>query len=141
MKSSLIVIMIIALLAIVGVTMSLQQPENKPVACTKEAMVCPDGSAVGREGPNCEFAKCPEPVATSTEPAVITTPIPTPAPKKCFVGGCSSQLCSDTPGMVSTCEYREEYACYKTAKCERQVSGQCGWTDSPELTMCIDNAR
>ncbi|MEM4240037.1 MAG: hypothetical protein QXM31_04580 [Candidatus Woesearchaeota archaeon] len=31
-----------------------------PVACTEEAKICPDGSAVGRTGPNCEFAPCPE---------------------------------------------------------------------------------
>ena len=29
------------------------------VACTLEAKLCPDGSAVGRTGPKCEFAKCP----------------------------------------------------------------------------------
>lgn len=29
-----------------------------PVACTLEAMQCPDGSYVGRTGPNCEFI-CP----------------------------------------------------------------------------------
>lgn len=28
-------------------------------ACTEEAKICPDGSAVGRTGPNCEFAACP----------------------------------------------------------------------------------
>lgn len=27
--------------------------------CTMEAMLCPDGSTVGRSGPNCEFAPCP----------------------------------------------------------------------------------
>lgn len=31
----------------------------QPVACTMEARICPDGSAVGRQGPNCEFAECP----------------------------------------------------------------------------------
>gem|GEM_PF-1077791 len=30
-----------------------------PVACTMEAKICPDGSAVGRTGPKCEFAPCP----------------------------------------------------------------------------------
>lgn len=30
-----------------------------PQACTAEAKICPDGSAVGRTGPNCEFAPCP----------------------------------------------------------------------------------
>jgi len=34
--------------------------QQKPIACTQEAKICPDGSAVGRIGPNCEFAKCPE---------------------------------------------------------------------------------
>lgn len=28
-------------------------------ACTDEAKICPDGTAVGRTGPNCEFAPCP----------------------------------------------------------------------------------
>lgn len=34
------------------------------VACTMEAKLCPDGSAVGRSGPHCEFAACPD--ATTT---------------------------------------------------------------------------
>lgn len=29
-------------------------------ACTMEAKICPDGTAVGRSGPNCEFAACPD---------------------------------------------------------------------------------
>lgn len=32
------------------------------VACTMEAKLCLDGSAVGRTGPNCEFALCPPPI-------------------------------------------------------------------------------
>ena len=31
------------------------------VACTQEAKLCPDGSYVGRTGPKCEFAACPQP--------------------------------------------------------------------------------
>ncbi|MBI2030411.1 peptidoglycan-binding protein, partial [Candidatus Kaiserbacteria bacterium] len=31
---------------------------NPPVACTMDAMMCPDGSYVGRTGPNCTFV-CP----------------------------------------------------------------------------------
>jgi len=33
---------------------------KKPRACTTEAKLCSDGSAVGRSGPNCEFAECPK---------------------------------------------------------------------------------
>jgi len=36
--------------------------EIEPVACTMEAKLCPDGSYVGRSGPNCEFAECPAPI-------------------------------------------------------------------------------
>ncbi len=34
-------------------------PANRDVACTEEAKLCPDGSGVGRQGPNCEFPDCP----------------------------------------------------------------------------------
>ncbi|MCX6713887.1 MAG: hypothetical protein NTV48_02165, partial [Candidatus Vogelbacteria bacterium] len=33
--------------------------EPEPIACTMEAKLCPNGSAVGRSGPKCEFAPCP----------------------------------------------------------------------------------
>jgi hypothetical protein len=56
---------------------------------------------------------------------------------KCFIGGCSSQICSDSPDVVTDCMYREEYACYQTAVCERQASGSCGWTETPALTSCL----
>lgn len=34
-------------------------PTSEPIGCTMDAKICPDGSAVGRVGPNCEFEKCP----------------------------------------------------------------------------------
>jgi len=55
----------------------------------------------------------------------------------CFIGGCSSQICSDQPDVVSSCEYRSEYACYQKATCERQKSGACGWTQTAELKSCL----
>lgn len=64
-----------------------------------------------------------------------------PTQKACYVGGCSSQLCSDTPDMASNCMYKEEYGCYqKTSTCKRQSNGECGWTQTNELKMCIKNA-
>lgn len=33
---------------------------GRQVACTLEAKLCPDGTAVGRSGPNCEFVQCPQ---------------------------------------------------------------------------------
>ncbi len=43
---------------------TVYRPAHEGVACTQEAKLCPDGSYVGRTGPNCEFAACPG--ATST---------------------------------------------------------------------------
>src|SRR3989344_3351533 len=45
----------------------------------------------------------------------------------CVVTGCSSQVCAEED-VITTCEYRSEYACYKSATCERQTNGECGWT-------------
>ncbi len=33
--------------------------DENAVICTMDAKMCPDGSYVGRTGPNCEFAACP----------------------------------------------------------------------------------
>lgn len=35
------------------------EEEDGVVACTMEALICPDGSGVGRQGPDCQFAACP----------------------------------------------------------------------------------
>jgi hypothetical protein len=40
--------------------------EPLPAACTEEAMLCPDGSVVGRVGQDCHFAACPQAPATTT---------------------------------------------------------------------------
>ncbi len=45
--------------AMPGVSGGMQQ------ACTLEARVCPDGTSVGRTGPNCAFALCPTTPGTS----------------------------------------------------------------------------
>lgn len=56
----LIILIIVGVLALGGGTYYfLAKKTQKPVSCTQEAKICPDGSAVGRTGPNCEFATCP----------------------------------------------------------------------------------
>lgn len=56
--------------------------------------------------------------------------------KPCFKTGCSGQVCADEE-MITTCEFKPEYECYKTAKCERQSNGKCGFTETPELRRCL----
>ena len=43
-----------------------------PVACTADAMQCPDGSYVGRSGPHCEFI-CPAASSTTGSTSTSTT--------------------------------------------------------------------
>ena len=66
------------------------------------------------------------------------------AENNCVVAGCSSQLCisqeeAQAGGGISTCEFREEYACYRFSECKPQTDGQCGWTMTPEVTQCLEN--
>ncbi len=44
------------------------------IACTQEAKLCPDGSAVGRTGPECEFAECPS-TSDSTDSTTVALAI------------------------------------------------------------------
>jgi hypothetical protein len=56
----LIVLIIVVVLALgEGIYYFWSKKTQKPVACTQEAKICPDGSVVSRTGPNCEFAECP----------------------------------------------------------------------------------
>ncbi|MCX6771256.1 MAG: hypothetical protein NTX79_04330 [Candidatus Micrarchaeota archaeon] len=59
MKMILIMAVLVAALFAHG---CVQNGPAVPRACTMEAKICPDGSAVGRQGPNCEFAACPAPL-------------------------------------------------------------------------------
>ncbi len=65
------------------------------------------------------------------------------ADSDCGVGGCSGQVCTEADkaaGLVTTCEYREEYGCYQKASCGC-VSGKCGWKPTSELQACLDSAK
>lgn len=74
MKSRILILLglLILLFVVVTLTRSIKNslgiptgelpntpPIDEPVACTMDAKMCPDGSYVGRIGPNCDFAACP----------------------------------------------------------------------------------
>ena len=54
----------------------------------------------------------------------------------CRPTGCSQQVCADTD-VVTTCEFKPEYACYTKAVCERQKNGGCGWTRTEDFDACL----
>jgi eight-cysteine-cluster-containing protein len=75
-----------------------------------------------------------------TPPNDPPDPGPPPTGSDCIKTGCSGTVCAE-PGndVITTCEYKAEYACYRDAACERQADGSCGWTQSAALTACLEN--
>lgn len=78
-------------------------PIPTPITCTMEVRVCPDGSYVGRVGPNCDFAACPY---------INPTPICTMEMRTCADGStmprdpdCTwrADRCPYTPSQPSIC--------------------------------------
>lgn len=68
MKTKIIITILIVIIAILGFmyykqtdapTGIIPSRDGDTTVCTMEAKQCPDGSYVGRGGPNCEFAECP----------------------------------------------------------------------------------
>lgn len=70
---------------------------NQPNACTEEARLCPDGSSVGRVGPNCTFAPCPNCICPQgyTQEADTCNPACYYSTPKCLT---PSILCNTTSG-------------------------------------------
>ena len=55
----LIFALIFSSIFIISCTTDINNSNNTDTACTADAKLCPDGTAVRRVGPNCEFAECP----------------------------------------------------------------------------------
>ncbi|NYZ78916.1 serpin family protein [Candidatus Micrarchaeota archaeon] len=73
---------------------------NPPQGCTQEARVCPDGSAVGRVGPNCTFAPCPNCTCPNgyIQEADVCNPTCYYSTPRCLM---PSILCNRTQGNAS----------------------------------------
>lgn len=66
MRIAIIIFVILIVVAVFGLlakeyVLAPTTENSEPTACTMEGKVCPDGTVVGRTGPNCEFAACPTP--------------------------------------------------------------------------------
>lgn len=58
----------------------------------------------------------------------------------CRATGCSGQVCAAADVMTS-CEWKPEYACYREAVCARGADGACGWVEDAALRACLERAR
>ncbi|MBS3132551.1 eight-cysteine-cluster domain-containing protein [Candidatus Woesearchaeota archaeon] len=57
----------------------------------------------------------------------------------CATAGCSGQLCvkaEDAAGIITTCEYKEEYRCLQLTSCGCN-DGSCGWAQTDEYISCL----
>jgi len=96
-------------------------PSGGPVACTAEAKICPDGTAVGRTGPNCEFAPCPGEEERMTE-------------ELCKSGGGNYDICahpSACSGNICTADCVAECECGGIAGFGCPQGYEC-YIDAPE---------
>jgi hypothetical protein len=61
----------------------------------------------------------------------------------CQIGGCSGEVCGEDTGepIASHCIFKPEFACYQKAECKKQADGRCGWTQTSQLTTCLQNAQ
>ncbi|MFZ2167439.1 MAG: hypothetical protein WAV50_01055 [Minisyncoccia bacterium] len=91
-----------------------------PQACTMEAKLCPDGSAVGRTGPNCEFAECPSSATTTTTTTTTSTSNPGI--------GMSTTIRGTTIRVLSLVE---------DSRCPADV--QCIWAGTVRVRVSIDS--
>ncbi|MDO8482159.1 MAG: hypothetical protein Q7S75_03730 [bacterium] len=91
-------------------------PNDSDVACTMEAKLCPDGSYVGRTGPNCEFTQCP-PTDVSTNPATGTLAV-----------GANATINGTTIGVLGLAE---------DSRCPRDV--QCIQAGTVRVRVSIDS--
>jgi hypothetical protein len=105
------------------------------VACTEEAKICADGSAVSRTGPDCQFAPCPEEIVGDDDviigctkemkvcsdgstvgrhgPSCVFDACPSPGTPPIDPVACTmdAKLCSDGSGVGRTAPYCEFALC------------------------------
>ncbi len=139
-----IVVIVVVFISIIFNGVSQKMLDKQIVATFEECTKA--GYSIGESNPRQCFAlgktfvEGTDPIAVlpkADEVRPITSP--SPALAECKIGGCSSQVCTDREGLITACEFRSEYACYKNVVCERQSNNECGWTMTDTLRECLAN--
>ena len=104
------------------------QIQRKPgndggIACTTEAMLCPDGSTVGRVGPNCEFEVCPEIIPPAVEVSIPVNPNEEPPTDYTYESPLAQVPDEPLPEIHNAASFRvPEIIQYRSALNTREVS-------------------
>ena len=126
---------LVILISVAGALAQMGPVQKAPVAKNFEECVAAGNQAIGSNPRTCKTPDGSVFTEKTVQPHVAASP-------KCVSAGCSSHVCteeSEAANIVTTCEYKAEYACYRSAKCERQMNGHCGWTKTPALDTCLKN--
>jgi hypothetical protein len=93
-----------------------------------------DATCKRQDDGKCGFTKTPE-----IEKCEETTD------RGCMRGYCPGQCMEvkdyDPNGPFPSCAYATFMDCYNNAECIRQPNGQCEWTQSTDLTNCLNNSN
>ncbi len=108
---------------------------TEPVFCTMDAKICPDGSAVGRRGPNCEFAPCPSPTGSSTPACVPRPACLDSGPVRCLppepaAGWCERPICPQVLCAAPPAGYHYERSSGQVCGCGQLVPDATSSEDS-----------
>ncbi len=113
-------------------------PTDMPVASLEVRRAKSSASYVDSRA-SCGSSATPVKEATLDGLVTLLEELSAPAPGNtapCVRTGCSGTICADV-ARSSRCLWRPEYACYRTAICERSADGECGFRQTPELASCL----
>jgi len=105
---------LVMIIGLVMVSMFMVGCSIQGGGCPADARVCPDGSAVGRSGPNCEFAPCP-------------------APSGCT---CPAGYRQDGETCTPECYYSKPACMAPSVKCQETASGGNSQIANPASVYC-----
>jgi hypothetical protein len=115
--------MIAAMAIVLILAVLIQLDEQKTAACTMDAKICSDGSAVGRMGPDCRFAPCPG-SCSCPEGYVQDGDVCNP---ECYYGNprCLAPSISCTATCNSDSDCVPEQCCHPTSCMNKDYKGAC----------------
>lgn len=121
------VVLLVAALLVLGVLHSTveEEPAGDYCAVSSDCEGLPHADCEGRwtcEGGRCSWT-CEEEGECSED-------------GDCVISGCSNQVCGPEP-VMTTCEWKEEYACLKFTSC-RCLGGECKWEETDAYLSCLE---